>query len=66
MSKTIPNNLLESMAAIFNHSYSGPMVGKEEGEYLTWSELSLPEKALLTEELYNEVVNIYATNTMKK
>jgi hypothetical protein len=51
--------VLESMAAIFKYSYSGPMVGKEEGEYLSWHELSCQEKALLTEEMYNAIVTAY-------
>jgi len=60
------DSLLESMAAIFNHSYSGPMVGKNEGEYLNWSELSDPEKDLISKEKYDSVVSIYAANTNRK
>lgn len=66
MTKTISNNLLESMAPIFNHSYSGPMVGKPEGEYLDWSELSDPEKDLISKEKYDYIVNVFATYTNRK
>jgi hypothetical protein len=65
MTKTISNNLLESMAAIFNLSYSGAMVGKPKGVYLEWSELSDQEKNLISKEQYDNIVNVYATNTNK-
>ncbi len=68
MQKTniVKDSLLESMAAIFNHSYSGQMVGKNEGEYLNWSELSDPEKDLISKKNYDSIVSVYATNTNRK
>ena len=56
----VNRKLLKSMAALFNHSYSGPMVGKAEGEHLTWEELSEPEKALISKADYQKAVMTYS------
>lgn len=49
---------LETWKRIFSYSFSGPMVGKEEGEFLTWDELESSEQvAYQNEEEYNNIVN---------
>jgi hypothetical protein len=59
-SVTLSRPAAKSMALLFNHSYSGPMVGKANGEYLTWEELSEPERNLISRKDYQEVVSTYS------
>ena len=47
---------LEAVKTIIRYSFQGPMVGKEENEFLTWNELTAPEKIGMTPQGYAELV----------
>ena len=62
---TLTDNQFNCLKDIFNSSFSGPMVGLPEGQYLKHEQLSTTERGTYDREAYTEIVAIFkaASNT---